>query len=310
MKKLVTLSILLALICSVNLYAQTAATITWTCVEPDSTRATVAGNVIGQPSFGLNMVVRDYAGASSTGPLSSTHQRWYPYANGAAISWGNENDIVLGRYIQFSCGPKSGNSLTVKTLSASLAAGGSSTGVRANAYYSVDDTNFTSMTKLNSDIMILHQGSYNPTDTLISYTLNATIANGKMFNFRIYPWYNTTPSTSKYLYIQNVVITGTTSSATKVDIDKIIPISPELEQNYPNPFNPTTMITFGLSKASNVKLTVYNLIGQEVKILVNGEMAAGYHSVDFKANNLPSGVYIYRLTSENESISKKMILNR
>jgi hypothetical protein len=89
-----------------------------------------------------------------------------------------------------------------------------------------------------------------------------------------------------------------------------IPNGYVLEQNYPNPFNPTTMITFGLAKASNVKLTVYNTIGQEVKVLVNGSMSAGYHSVDFKANNLPSGVYIYRLTSENESISKKMILNR
>jgi len=81
-----------------------------------------------------------------------------------------------------------------------------------------------------------------------------------------------------------------------------------LEQNYPNPFNPTTTIGYGLKEKSNVKIRVLNSIGEEVALLVDEQKESGYHTVEFDANSLPSGVYYYQLQAGNFMESKKMIL--
>jgi len=81
-----------------------------------------------------------------------------------------------------------------------------------------------------------------------------------------------------------------------------------LRQNYPNPFNPTTTIHFSLPKSSYVTLKVYNMLGQEVATLVNGERTAGEYSVEWQSNTFPSGVYFYRLNAGSFSSIKKMIL--
>lgn len=73
----------------------------------------------------------------------------------------------------------------------------------------------------------------------------------------------------------------------------------ELSQNYPNPFNPSTVINFGLESDSRVKLAVYNTLGQQVALLVNGSMQAGKHSAEFTAAQLPSGVYLAQLEAVN-----------
>lgn len=84
-----------------------------------------------------------------------------------------------------------------------------------------------------------------------------------------------------------------------------------LSQNYPNPFNPATTIEYALPKAEKVHLTVFNMLGQEVATLVNGEaMQAGVHSATFNAENLPSGVYYYRINAGDFSETKKMLLVR
>jgi len=103
-----------------------------------------------------------------------------------------------------------------------------------------------------------------------------------------------------------------------VDEDAINPIGFELMQNYPNPFNPNTIITFSVPVKSFVNITVYNVIGKEVVTLVDEEKPAGTYEVEFSIAgrsssgkdiyNLPSGVYIYRLTAGSFINSKKMIL--
>ncbi len=83
----------------------------------------------------------------------------------------------------------------------------------------------------------------------------------------------------------------------------------DLQQNYPNPFNPRTTISYSLPRASTVTLRVYDVMGREVTTLVNNERkAAGNHEVSFDAENLPSGVYFYRLYAENFVGTKKMVL--
>jgi len=81
-----------------------------------------------------------------------------------------------------------------------------------------------------------------------------------------------------------------------------------LFQNYPNPFNPNTMINFEIRKQSNVILKVYDVLGNEVSILLNEEKPAGTYEVDFNASGLPSGVYFYRLTAGSFTETKKLIL--
>jgi ASPIC and UnbV/FG-GAP-like repeat/Secretion system C-terminal sorting domain len=87
----------------------------------------------------------------------------------------------------------------------------------------------------------------------------------------------------------------------------------KLDQNYPNPFNPSTKISYNLPVNSRVNLSIYNILGELVTTLVNGNISAGYHRINFNASNLNSGVYLYRLNAEgiggeNFSQSQKMIL--
>ena len=83
-----------------------------------------------------------------------------------------------------------------------------------------------------------------------------------------------------------------------------------LWQNYPNPFNVETNIKFMLDAPGEVDLTVYNVLGQEVEALARREFGAGVHIITWSGENLPSGIYFYRLTFENHSVSRRMILLR
>jgi hypothetical protein len=81
-----------------------------------------------------------------------------------------------------------------------------------------------------------------------------------------------------------------------------------LAQNHPNPFNPSTVIQFGLPTSGRVTIKVSNLLGQEVRTLVDDYMAAGTHQVTFHAEGLPSGVYLYRMQSGSFVSTKKLVL--
>jgi len=81
-----------------------------------------------------------------------------------------------------------------------------------------------------------------------------------------------------------------------------------LHQNSPNPFNPSTTIQFDLKKAQDVTLTVFNLMGQEVAKLVDGEMGVGQHSINFDGSHLASGIYFYRIETPEFTDMKKMVI--
>ncbi|AXJ00566.1 Por secretion system C-terminal sorting domain-containing protein [Cyclonatronum proteinivorum] len=87
-----------------------------------------------------------------------------------------------------------------------------------------------------------------------------------------------------------------------------LPEAVALEQNYPNPFNPATTIRYSLPEAADVRLEVYNLLGQRVATLVSGTVDAGVHTVSFDASALSSGVYLYRLQTSGMVLSRKMLL--
>lgn len=97
---------------------------------------------------------------------------------------------------------------------------------------------------------------------------------------------------------------GITSAIT----DPTLPTDFAISQNYPNPFNPTTKIRYQIPVASNVTLKVYDILGNEAAVLVDGDQPAGFYNVDFNASNLSSGIYLYKIEAESFVQTRKMIL--
>ncbi len=300
---------------SSNLLAQTQASANWYLDAADTTAPNiVVGNLDAKAAAGSDsFFVAKYPTFTSqaTDPLpgDNTTAAWWPGydGTGAKISWGLETGQHAGRYVQFVVSPKSGNSLTVDTISIALAGGGTSL-MRANLYYSTD-SQFLVNTLLNpSDTGLVLTHGTNVGITQYTYQVSVPVSDGQSLYFRVYPWYTGAMSNSKYLYTQDAYIAGTTTPVTAVKENKVSPKVYSLDQNYPNPFNPSTQISFSLEKAGMTQLNVYNLLGQKVASLVNQSLAAGQHIVNFKADNLPSGMYIYNLTSGTYSVTKKMVL--
>ena len=98
------------------------------------------------------------------------------------------------------------------------------------------------------------------------------------------------------------------ASSAVTDKKNLAPTSILLEQNYPNPFNPTTVISYQISAISQLSLKVYDVLGRQVEILVSERQSEGSHLATFNANNLPSGVYFYRLQAGSFTQTKKLLL--
>jgi hypothetical protein len=135
------------------------------------------------------------------------------------------------------------------------------------------------------------------------------------------PGYGTTTETKSYSFIESNVNAGAYLYRLKqIDFDGSFEYSDEvevvvtapsvytLEQNFPNPFNPVTQIKFNIPESGFVKLEIYNLVGQKVSTLINSELNSGYHSIEFNAGDFSSGVYVYTISVNGFSSSKKMIL--
>jgi len=98
-----------------------------------------------------------------------------------------------------------------------------------------------------------------------------------------------------------------TWTESSVDNETVVLDKFALKQNFPNPFNPTTVIPFVIEKDADVRLTVYDVLGNEVQTLVNSRVSRGSHQIRFDASNMATGVYIYRLETEGQTLSRKMM---
>ena len=105
-----------------------------------------------------------------------------------------------------------------------------------------------------------------------------------------------------------IVINNKEVTILKISKEQSIPTTYNLEQNYPNPFNPSTTIKFSIPEATNVRLTIYNTLGQKVGELINTNLEAGWYSYQWDAENLATGIYIYELRTDKFVSVNKMIL--
>ncbi len=111
-----------------------------------------------------------------------------------------------------------------------------------------------------------------------------------------------------YTYIEDYINGLVPQNIMAVKETSQIPSSLALLQNFPNPFNPNTKIEYQIPRTEKVRIEVFDLLGRRLAVLVDGIISAGEHNINFNASGLSSGVYIYRLSSSNQIISRKMIV--
>jgi hypothetical protein len=131
---------------------------------------------------------------------------------------------------------------------------------------------------------------------------------------RRYSWADNTDLSNGVTYSYSLVTVSTNGARAEIATQSatphsdVVPAEFALEQNYPNPFNPTTTISFTLPEAGTAHLTVFDLTGRQIALLVNGNLSAGTHRVDFDGSALPSGIYYYRLEADGQAAVRKLVL--
>jgi len=120
---------------------------------------------------------------------------------------------------------------------------------------------------------------------------------------------NSISKSGKYYYrLKQTDVGGSFKYSNSTEVDFVTHSVFSLNQNYPNPFNPSTIISYSIPNASNVKLLVYNAIGQVIKVLEDGYKEAGNYNVSFNASELSSGLYFYKIEAGQNSQIRKMML--
>ena len=133
--------------------------------------------------------------------------------------------------------------------------------------------------------------------------------NGTTTEIRNYTFTDENVAHGLYLYrLKQIDFDGNFTYLDNIEVEVFAPLVFSLEQNYPNPFNPSTSINYSIPANGFITLKVYDVLGNEVAILVSDEKSAGNHVVSFDAVNLSSGLYFYTLQSGSFTETKKMVL--
>ena len=164
--------------------------------------------------------------------------------------------------------------------------------------------NWTTATELNNSGFDIEKSNDNKDFEKIGFVPGY----GTTTETKIYSYSTTATTTKQYYRLKQIDFDGTFEYSSIVEVNGVTPTEFSLKQNYPNPFNPSTKVGFTLPIESNVKISVYNLIGQKVVDIVNSKFAAGNHSINFNASNLSSGIYLYKIEAGSFTSVKKMQL--
>lgn len=150
-------------------------------------------------------------------------------------------------------------------------------------------------------------------DTITGITLDGTILHvySEKFGFYAYSQSFSGPFGPYSIILKGAIIDSISYGEILLGVSQIsteLPSTYKLEQNFPNPFNPSTTIRFSIVQSEEVKLIVYDQLGNEIKTLVDEKMAPGIYEYNFANNNLSSGVYFYKLIAGNFHQTKRMVL--
>lgn len=170
---------------------------------------------------------------------------------------------------------------------------------------SIVNLNWETKTEVNNYGFEVERASNNQVWEKIGFVSGSGNSNSP----KAYSYTDKTASSGKYTYrLKQIDTDGDYSYSKEAEVDLGRPAAYSLEQNYPNPFNPTTKISYQIPVQSAVQIDVFNSIGEKVAALVNEVKEPGYYEVEFNAENLSSGIYMYKIQSGKYTATKKMIL--
>jgi hypothetical protein len=197
-------------------------------------------------------------------------------SSAAQIKWNNQ--ILPVELSAFSAVPTSGNNVIV---------------------------NWTTATEINNRGFEI-QRSFNNSDFI---TIAFVEGKGTTTETQNYSYTDASLTAGKYSYrLRQFDFDGRFETFNAVEVDINAPLHFNLAQNYPNPFNPSTKISFAVSQEGVVKLSIFNMIGEEIQTLVNESKAPGNYDITFDASSLTSGAYFYKIQSGSNTQIKKMLL--
>ena len=302
-------------------------------VGTSSTKYTpvVLSNISGTGTFSVSAVAGPHPNVLGTNVL----QMYWKLTNGGLTSAdvtfnyldadvvGNESNYVIGKYdgnwsfpggfinpttnqatilgvttfSDWSLGDQSALPVELSSFSASVA--GSNVKLRWETATEVNNYGFEVERKVGS--LQSTVGNYEK--------VGFVNGNGNSNSPKNYSFEDKNVSAGKYSYrLKQIDNDGQFEYSKSIEVEFGTPKKFELSQNYPNPFNPTTTIRFDIPEPSNVKLTLFNILGQEIKTLVNEFKESGIHTLNFDASDLNSGMYIYKLEAGSFTQTRKMTL--
>lgn len=289
---------------------------------PDTIRITGYGVDGPPPGFGSG--VRD-----STNQTQQTHKG--PNANSTGVTMRYRADTQGGNSGSPIIDEATGSSVGVHTHGGCTSTGGSNAGTsffRPEFWTAVSQgipvelVSFTATT-ISKDVLL----SWSTASETNNYGFEIERGiNGEYLKVGFVPGYGTTTESRNYSYtdqninsgtynyrLKQIDLDGTFEYSSEIEVDITVPGMFSLEQNYPNPFNPSTKITFSLASESKITLKIYNVLGQEIATLINRNLPAQVHNIDFDASEFNSGVYFYSLEARgvdgtNFVQTRKMIL--
>ncbi len=289
-------------------------------------------NVVGSGTFTVNAI----PGMHPNAPGSNLLQMYWKLTNGGLTSAdlsfhyldadvvGDENQYELGRYNGISWDILSPISLNTTSNTASIAGINSFSdwtlgedgalpvelkSFTATTIGSKVRLNWNTATEINNYGFEIERAKTSTSSLLVWEKIGFVNGSGNSNSPKSYTFIDDNVSSEKYSYrLKQIDNDGQFEYSSPVQIDLASLSTFSLHQNYPNPFNPSTTIQFSLPAALNVKIIIFNLLGQEIQTLVNETKEAGIHEIIFDAQNLNSGVYLYKIEAGSYIQTRKMTL--
>jgi len=264
-------------------------------------------------TYGIRDAMRIMLDVPGIYKLSGWYSTYPDTAGIIAYSPTNDTNYVTNIFCTFAIGSITNQTVAanlVENLFEYLAFGYSSIPVEfasfsANTSNGAVTLSWQTATETNNSGFEIERRSDGTSFTKIGYVPGK----GTTTNISAYSFIDDNVASGSYSYrLKQIDFNGTISYSKEVYVDVTAPAVFELSQNYPNPFNPSTSIKFSVPVDGMVNLAVYNLLGEKVVTLINKEMKAGRHEVNFEASKLASGLYFYRLEAGDFSSVKKMML--